>query len=258
MGVGLSSITDIGESVSSKFNYGLNPSLIMWEAEEGGTYDNPDVEDETSGDNSVKDPADAASSAKTFHTYKFDAVAREEHSAMAEITKLPVSSGFIVSDHSIKRNRVLKLAVCTANMVNETLWVGTVAGAIGAVGDVASIPLLSLVGSATALAQTMFETEDRVANAYKLFSQLMADGTRLYVNTILGPYSNCVVTGIEVVQDSNTSTIFAAEITMEELQVVEPSETDLAARSILTNQTDYSQFVSIAESYGLYFLGQAV
>jgi len=236
------------------FNYGLAPSIILWEKAASTAGEYVDSESQPVDVPVINDPANPKASYRNFMLFKFDAVPSEGHTAQSIVTKFPMSNGFIVSDHRIIQNRILKLRVVASNMINNTLWEASLAGGITAAADVLDLPLLGLIGNTAALVQTAFESEDRVQSAFKLFSQFMSEGTRLYVNTILGAYSNCVVTGIETIQDKDTSTVFAAEIMMEELQVTSASNTDMAVNKVLENETDYSKFIKLGMSVGLFAL----
>ncbi|MBI0275404.1 hypothetical protein I6H07_06090 [Hafnia alvei] len=235
-----------------KFNYGPKPAIIMWQASTDST---PDADDFTVGDapiTSLTDPAEQKTNTQ-FYAYKFDATVSEKHHASATVTKFPVSNGFIVSDHLIKNNRVLTLKVVATNMVNDETWLMSVDGMAVISGAIFASPIGSLVGSAAALVQTSFETADRIASAYQKFLGFMSNGTKLYINTILGTYTNCIVTDIQTEQDKDTSSIFAALITLEELQVSDPSNDAAAMAAVqdMQEMTDYSKFVKIAESVGL-------
>lgn len=240
------------------FNYGLSPTFFMWEKTSTDITNSPDENNQPFNVTDINDPNNSDISYKNYSIFSFDAVPSEGHTAQSVVTKFPMSNGFVVSDHMIKQNRILKLKVVSANMVNNRLWEATLSGAILAAGDVVGMPIIGLIGNAVALVQTSFESQDRVKNAYKLFNEFMSKGTRLYVNTILGAYANCVVTAIETIQDKDTSTIMAAEIILEELQIANPSLKDTSVRTILENETDYSKFIKMGASIGLFELNRVL
>lgn len=55
-------------------------------------------------------------SEKAWHVMAFDGVINESHSAAAIVTSYPVDSGFMVSDHTIRRNRVFELDTITSKL----------------------------------------------------------------------------------------------------------------------------------------------
>ncbi|MDK9366444.1 phage baseplate protein [Lelliottia wanjuensis] len=246
------------EDTKKHFNYGLAPSMILWEKDSIIVSDKQDSSSLKGLSSLLPDPDDYSDEYKNYNIYRFDAVVSEEHTDQSSITKFPMSNGFIVSDHTIKQNRQLKLKVVTANMVNSTLWEASIPGAILAAGDVVGMPIIGLIGNAAALVQTSFESDNRVQYAYKLLNSFLSNGTRLYVNTILGAYSNCVVTGITTMQDKDTSSILSAEIYLEELQVVDESKESKEIRVKLEAETDYSKFIKLGSSVGLFELNKVI
>lgn len=206
---------------------------------------------------SINDPDNDINKSERFYAYKFDATVSEAHRASATVTKFPVSSGFLVSDHIIKHNRMLTLKVVTANMVNDSTWLLSVPGAMVVTGAVFGSAIGTVAGNAATLLQTSFETQDRVSNAYKKFCKFMEEGTRLYVSTILGTYLNCIVVDIQTIQDKDSSAVMAAEITLEELQVADiNSDTRaLAARKAMLEMKDRDGLIKMAESVGINALG---
>lgn len=190
-----------------------------------------------------------------FSSFKFDAVVSESHSAESVVTKFPVSSGFLVSDHMITQNRVLKLEAVAVNMQNATMWTASVQGITVLTGAIFNNPILPIVGGVVGAVASAFETEDRIQSTYNLFNGFRATGQRLFVSTIIGPYLNCVVTGIRTRQDKMTSEMLAVEITLEELQVIGPDELADAARKAMESMYDYSALAKMAQSLGVGVLG---
>lgn len=192
---------------------------------------------------------------ESFSSFKFDAVVSESHSAESIVTKFPVSSGFLVSDHMITQNRILKLEAVAVNMQNATMWTASVQGITVLTGAIFNNPILPIVGGVVGAVASAFETEDRIQSTYNLFNGFRATGQRLFVSTIIGPYLNCVVTGIRTRQDKMTSEILAVEITLEELQIIGPDELADAARKAMESMYDYSSLAKMAQSLGVGVLG---
>lgn len=245
----------MADSILGMFNFGFTPSIMMWEA--GSSETTPDDSDgmdglDPIGDDDLSGIVDTSitgTSTSSFMFFKFDGVPSEGHTSQSIITKFPMSNGFVVSDHMIKQNRILKLHVIAANMQNSILWSAANAVTDGVLAD--AMPIIGLIGSAGDLLSSAFTTDDRVASTFKLLNNLMAKGTRVHISTILGPYINCVITGIEVVQDKDTSAILSGEIILEELQVVGEDSTTSNIRSYMQTDTDYSRFMKVGTSIGM-------
>jgi len=259
-------VTSAASSFKSNFSYGPHPSIIMWEAATANAVAEKDTSSESTLSNlenlisgareKVEDiiastPADKS----LFNTFKFDAVVSEGHQAETVVTKMPASSGFLVSDSIINQNRILRLDVVAANMQNSSAWTVSVQGLSVATGAIFNNPLIATAGSLYGAVSSAFETEDRVQSTYALFNSLRTAGTKLYISTILGTYLNCVITGIRVKQDKDTSSILAMELTLEELQVVDLDNIAGAAAAAIESSYDYSEFAKLAQSIGIGVVG---
>ena len=134
----------------------------------------------------------------------FDAIVSEGHSIDNIITEFPVDSGFIVSDHVIRRNRTLLMEVVSVRHAFK---------------DRQNINAMTS-GS-----------DNKPSDDFHILTELVQKGARCNVITILGIYTNCVVTSFKTKQDVNTSTILKANLVLKELNVVgvDPS----ASRDIL-------------------------
>lgn len=252
--------TDIlGEGVSnlaSKFHYGHHPSVIMWsngpapQKQETGLFSGIGA---LGGD--TLETTDDEGNVQSFNTFKFDAMVSEEHEAASIVTKFPVSSGFLVSDHVINQNRVLKLTAVAVNMQNASIWSASVQGLSVAAGSIFSSPIIPILGGIAGGVASAFETSDRIQSTYNLFNTFRTTGQKLFISTILGPYLNCVVTQIKTKHDKNTSAMLAVEILLEELQVVGEDALASEARKAMASMTDYSEFAKIAQSLGIGVLG---
>lgn len=253
----VTSAIDSVKGVAKKFNYGHHPSVIMWS--NGPTSVKP-VENEggifTGVATKLEDIISGAPD-ENYNTFKFDAMVSETHRSDSVVTKLPVSSGFLVSDHIIKQNRMLKLSAVAVNMQNSALWMASVQGLSVVTGAIFNNPIIPMIGSLAGGIASAFETEDRVQSTWQLFRDLQASGTKLYINTIAGPYLNCVITSIETKHDKMTSAILSIEVTLEELQVVDASKDLLAinAKAAMESMQDYSEFAKIAQGIGVGILG---
>lgn len=251
----------LGDGISTltkAFSYGHNPSVIMWsngpvaQKEDEGLFGKA-----FGGIAKAMESLVTTDAPESFNSFKFDAMVSEEHDAQATVTKFPVSSGFLVSDHVIKQNRVLKLTAVASNMQNSAMWTASIQGLSVATGAIFNNPIIPILGSAAGAVASAFETSNRIQSTYELFNGFRANGTKLYISTIVGPYLNCVVTGIRTKTDKMTSAILAVEITVEELQVIGEDTLAIEARKAMQSMTDYSEFAKIAQSAGIGALGGA-
>lgn len=248
----------LGDSVSSltsKFHYGHHPSIIMWS-------NGPAVQKEEQGffgatATALESVVSAGEVPESFSSFKFDAMVVEEHEATATVTAFPVSSGFLVSDHVIKQNRKLKLTAVAVNMQNATMWAASVQGLSVITGAIFNNPIIPLIGGLAGTVASAFETSDRVSSTYNLFNTFRVTGQKLYISTILGPYLNCVVTGLRVKHDKMTSEMLQIEIFLEELQVVDQDDLAMAAQKAMESMYDYSSFAKMAAGMGIGVLGGA-
>lgn len=251
----------LGDGISTltkAFSYGHNPSVIMWsngpvaQKEDEGLFGKA-----FGGIAKAMESLVTTDAPESFNSFKFDAMVSEEHDAQATVTKFPVSSGFLVSEHVIKQNRVLKLTAVASNMQNSAMWTASIQGLSVATGAIFNNPIIPILGSAAGAVASAFETSNRIQSTYELFNGFRANGTKLYISTIVGPYLNCVVTGIRTKTDKMTSAILAVEITVEELQVIGEDTLAIEARKAMQSMTDYSEFAKIAQSAGIGALGGA-
>lgn len=247
----------LGEGVSNlagKFHYGHHPSIIMWsngpapEKKEQGLF---------GGTAQALESLVTSGTPESFNSFKFDAMVKEDHEANAIVTKFPVSSGFIVSDHVIKQNRILKLTAVAVNMQNSAIWSASVQGLSVATGAIFNNPIIPIIGGIAGGVASAFETSDRIQSTYNLFNMFRATGQKLYISTILGPYLNCVVTSLKTSHDKNTSAMLAIEITLEELQVIGDDALAQEARKAMESMYDYSEFAKMAQGLAIGVIGGA-
>ena len=250
--------TDLIGGVSSglkNFSYGHHPSIVMWsngpasqKEEESGLFGGFAKSLESL-------PVVGESAVESFNSFKFDAMVSEEHASETAVTKFPVSSGFLVSDHVINQNRVLKLTAVAVNMQNSSMWTASVQGLSVASGAIFNSPVIPILGGIAGGVASAFETSNRIQSTYDLFNSFRVTGQKLYISTILGPYLNCVVTSIKTKHDKMTSAMLSVEILFEELQTVGEDVLASEARKAMESMSDYSEFAKVAQSLGMGVLG---
>lgn len=122
----------------------------------------------------------------------FDSIISEGHEVENKVTEFPIDSGFVVSDHVIRKNRVLVMEVVSVRHAFE-----------GRQRD----------GITSGKA-------NKIKEDFDLLTEMVQKGLRCNVVTILGAYTNCVVTKFKTQQDVSTSTILKASIVLREMNVV--------------------------------------
>lgn len=251
----MSMIEDLSGGLLNKFHYGQHPSIIMWSNGEVVQQ-----EDDTEVFGSVAKAMESVVTSGTpesFSSFKFDAVVSEGHESTTTVTSFPVSSGFLVSDHVITHNRILHLEAVASNMQNSAMWSASIQGLSVFSGAIFNNPTLPILGGAVGAVASAFETSDRMQSTYNLFNGFRVNGTRLYISTILGPYLNCIVTGIKAKTDKSTAAILAVQVTLEELQVIGEDSLANEARAAMENSYDYSEFAKMAQGMGVGVVGGA-
>lgn len=248
-------------SLKSRFHYGPKPSVIMWKAGTAAQVKEKDtsilgqIGETVSNVREKMEDLIVSPTLDQFNSFKFDAMVSEGHVAQSTVTKVPTSTGFVVSDHIINHNRILKLEAVAVNMQNSALWSASVQGLSVVGGAIFNNPIIPAIGGLYGVVSSAFESEDRIQSTYTLFNGLRTSGTKLYISTILGTYLNCVITEIRTKHDKQTAAMLAVEITLEELQVIGPDDLADAAKAAIANSYDYSEFAKMAQSLGIGIIG---
>ncbi|NRA49462.1 MAG: hypothetical protein HRU12_10055 [Phaeodactylibacter sp.] len=122
----------------------------------------------------------------------FDAIVSEGHEVENKVTEFPIDSGFVVSDHVIRKNRMLKMEVVSVrHAFKGRQRDGLTSGA-----------------------------HNKIKDDFDILTEMVQKGIRCNIVTILGAYLNCVVTKMKTKQDVETSTILQANIVIREMNVV--------------------------------------
>lgn len=166
-------------------------------------------------------------STETSYDYlALDCVVSESHAFSNEVTAYPISSGFLISEHTIKKNKMFSLTgmITNVNMFDGDFLsitnVGKVAGAM--VSRVIGPVLGSLLGSAAHAMDPSGITKSPIEEKFKQLQDLVTNGTIVHVATILGTYECCVLREVRINQDSTTSSVLPVSLTFEQLRVIQP------------------------------------
>lgn len=166
-------------------------------------------------------------SSETSYDYlALDCVISESHAFSNEVTAYPISSGFLISEHTIKKNKMFSLTgmITNVNMFDGDFLsitnVGKVAGAM--VSRVIGPVLGSLLGSAAHAMDSSGITKDPIKDKFEKLQELVTNGTIVHVATILGTYEGCVLREVRINQDSTTSSVLPVSLTFEQLRVIQP------------------------------------
>jgi hypothetical protein len=196
-------VDDVTGKVSSKLS-------------EYGLIDNDPVEDITS----------------SYRVLNLNCVLTEAHSITNEVTSYPISNGFIVSDHVIKRNPVFKLSgwVTNVNMPESQISISTVGKVAGAMVSRSMGPVIgSLLGSAASIIDNLAMSGNPVKDTFEELKKVIQQGTIVHVATLVGTYENCVIRSMEISQNVVTATVLPITLTFEQLQIIDPSTGDFMA-----------------------------
>ena len=154
----------------------------------------------------------------------WDCVVEEGHKASNQVTKYPIQSGFLVSDHTIRENRILKLRGVIVNMslvpsgLDAMIDLAAKAG-----GAILGTGFGAVLSSAITKAEYLFSDSssrvNKVKSTFDELERLCLTGTFVHATTILGNYMNCIIRDVEVRQDSKTSSLLIVDLVLEEMQV---------------------------------------
>ena len=207
-------------------------SIILWSKDTKVT-ENYIVADNTKvllpGANPPTVTAGEAPQESTETSYDYlalDCVISESHAFSNEVTAYPISSGFLISEHTIKKNRMFSLTgmITNVNMFDGDFLsitnVGKVAGAM--VSRVIGPVLGSLLGSAAHAMDPSGITKSPIEEKFKRLQDLVTNGTIVHVATIVGTYEGCVLREVRINQDSTTSSVLPVSLTFEQLRVIQP------------------------------------
>lgn len=124
----------------------------------------------------------------------FDSIVSEQHEVENEVTEFPVDSGFVISDHTIRKNRVLALEIVSVRHAFE--------------------------GRRVQGSRLLTGNVNKVKEDFDLLTSMVQDGIRCNVVTILGAYTNCAIRKMKTKQDVNSSTVMRASLILKEMNVV--------------------------------------
>jgi len=154
-----------------------------------------------------------------------DVVLSESHNFSNEVTGYPISNGFIVSEHTIRKNPQFNLNgwVTDVAMPVDIVSVGTVGKVAGSMLARGGSPVLgSLLGSAgNVVDNLMYKDSSPTKDAFELIKELVMQGTIVHVSTILGTYENSVIRSASITQNVSNSSVLPVSLSFEKLYMVE-------------------------------------
>ena len=206
-------------------------------------------------------------STETSYDYlALDCVVSESHAFSNEVTAYPISSGFLISEHTINKNRMFSLTgmITNVNMFDGDFLsitnVGKVAGAM--VSRVIGPVLGSLLGSAAHAMDPSGITKSPIEEKFKQLQDLVTNGTIVHVATILGTYEGCVLREVRINQDNTTSSVLPVSLTFEQLRVIQPDgrigfnvPDDQKQAMLPTTPTDSETMVEVLKQSGVGAIG---
>ena len=164
----------------------------------------------------------------SYNSLALDCVQSEGHVFSNEVTSFPVSSGFLVSEHTIKKNFMFNLngLITNVSMPADLTLISTVGKVAGAMASRVIGPVLGgLIGSAASMIENSKITGNPVKEAFIQLQNLVRDGTIVHVATILGTYEGCVLREVRINQDVRTATVLPLTMMFEQLMVIQEDGT---------------------------------
>jgi len=159
-------------------------------------------------------------------TMSLNCVLIESHQFTNEVTSYPVSTGFIISDHVIKRNPTFRISgwITDVNMPDSVISLSTIGKVAGSMYSRSGNPIIgSLLGSAGSVLDNMLlDNVSLVKEGFEDIKGLVRDGTIVHVATILGTYENCVIRSASITQDKNTATVLPVDLAFEKINIIGP------------------------------------
>lgn len=162
----------------------------------------------------------------SYNSLALDCVMNESHVFRNEVTQYPTSSGFLISEHTIKKNFKFSLngLVTNVSMPGELTLISTVGKVVGAMASRVIGPVLGgLIGSAAHAIDNAGLTGDPIKETFIQLQNLVRDGTIVHVATILGTYEGCVLNEVRIHQDGKTATVLPVTLVFEQQRVIQPN-----------------------------------
>jgi hypothetical protein len=191
----------------------------------------------------------------------FDAALSEQHSGAVQVTSYPVDSGFMVSDHAIRLNRIFTANVLQSNfsMSVSTLrkdFKESFNELMAAVGfaniayettiregrakydnDALTLPFFSSpVTNSVATALLGQVSMEKIDSTFEIINRLNQLGMLVHVVTLRGIKQNCVIREYSVSNTVQDSYSLPMQLTFEQLNVVTVNRPDSVPQS--TNNSD--------------------
>jgi hypothetical protein len=161
----------------------------------------------------------------SYNSLALDCVLQEGHVLSNEVTKYPVSSGFLIGEHIIRHNPRFHLngIITNVSMPGDITLIGTVGKIAGAMVSRVIGPVLgSLLSSAAHMIENSGITTDPIKEAFLQLKKLVNDGTIVHVATIIGTYEGCILREVRINQDGRTATILPVLLTFEQMYIIQP------------------------------------
>lgn len=191
------------------------------------------------------DAAPADLSTDLWKTLSLNCVLSESHQFANEVTSYPISTGFQVSDHIIKRNPTFRISgwITDVNMPDSVISLSTIGKVAGSMYSRSGNPIIgSLLGSAGSVLDNMLlDNVSLVKEGFEDIKKLVLDGTIVHVATILGTYENCVIRSASITQDGKTATVLPVDLSFEKINVI-------GADGVLNSNSDNINLTNALES----------
>ena len=172
----------------------------------------------------AKDNSPSIYKSEVYRTLSLNCVLSETHQFSNEVTSYPISDGFQISEHVIRRNPTFSLQgwitdVSMPDTIVSFATVGKIAGSMVARGGNPVIG--SLLGSSgTVLDNLLIDDNSPVKDGFQQIKDLIKDGTMVHVATILGTYENCILRSASISQNVTNSSILPVNLSFEKIYTI--------------------------------------
>lgn len=174
----------------------------------------------------VKEESPVVGVIKSYKKMELDCVMSESHGFNNEVTSYPISTGFNISEHTIRKNYTFRISGLVTNitMPDNVLTFNTIGKVAGSMYSRSNnIVIGSLLGSAGNMLDNSLISGNPIKDRFEEIKNLVTNGTLVHVSTILGTYENCVIRSASITQNVQTSSVMPVDLAFEQMRVIDDS-----------------------------------
>lgn len=193
----------------------------------------------------------------------FDAAITERHTGAVQVTSYPVDSGFLVSDHAIRQNRIFEAQVVQSNFsmsvktsrkdfkesfnelmtavgyANITYESANLEGRAEYDNNSLNIPFIDTPVTNTITSAILGQVSmTKVERTFEVINELNSKGTLVHLITLRGVKQNCVLRNYTATNTVSDSYSLPMQLVFEQLNIVVLNQPEAVPQS--TNKSDGS------------------